>query len=1136
MARSLFLKFFTRFSCVFFFFFSQALEAAQVDWTGDANDHGVWNNPSNWNPLGPPSPTDTAFFSVTLSSNFPQSITAPLDVQIVQGLSLYGDSQGTLSMIALPSQLSISNVLSGPLITSVKGNNTIHGRVSVINPSHGLIEVSDGSLTFSGVAPTSDIQFGLEFYVTSLSIEGSGVLKINNSAAWRSGAFSDTSLTISGALEVGSLLSLGEFRNQPLTDPVYPVSLTMEGVSRLVIAVDSFTITNIPIILSGSMQTIETTTGVTATIWHPISESSLSKTLTKDGPGTLILKGVNTYSGGTTVSQGTLSITENGQLGNSSAILTIKGEGTLQAGKNLTLPSTRLINLEGTNASIDTNGYNVTISGSISGIGGHLTKTGKGTLVLTGANNYSKGTTVARGSLSGFTPSSLQGDIIINGGAEVIFDQTSSGTYDGVLSGLGSITKTGGATLTLSGASSYSGGTTVSNGVLSISSDNNLGSPSGNLTVDASAILEMTGTSCTLAQEREVVLNGGTGIVLVDDQASIFGKITGSGKLEKTGIGTLAITGSNTYSGGTLVSIGTLQGDTTGLHGAITVTLGTSLVFSQTGSGTYSGTLSGSGALGVALGDITMTGGGSLSGTTTIESGAQLRMNGSLASSFFTVNGGGILTGTGTVGQITNAGQVIPGSGGTGTLKVSGDYHPSSGEIVTNLNPTSTALLAVTGTATLTDGTSRIQLSPGFYGFTLNRTILTAENVIAPFKNIILDSRLRGSFGTLDGLIYHPQSIQLLAQVIQPFLDFPYANANERATGENLDAIILAGQDSEALIFTVNEMEGLRIEQINDALDQMHPAAQGALSELQVALGSQLLSSLHRLQRLPCFSEQSSRFWAQGFGNWLDLKKQGMQIGFDATTSGVVVGYDHQFLNFWTVGLAGAYSKTDLKWSLNRGYSSVKGGYGCLYTDFALGRFFLGSSGYIGKDFYATNRQIHFSTVDLQAESSPHGFDAGAQMMMAYFLGTPSFALYPYASLDYLYLETSSFEERGAGSLNLQVNAYESQTLRAAAGGTLRFSDRNRDDSFCIAPLISLGYVLEMPVHRDHYRAKFSGVTIPFRTRGWDMAWQLFNLKFGLEIAYKRFTLTGEYIADISPEGNTPYLNQRMNAQCRWAF
>ncbi len=104
----------------------------------------------------------------------------------------------------------------------------------------------------------------------------------------------------------------------------------------------------------------------------------------------------------------------------------------------------------------------LTISGRITGAGS-LTKLGAGTVILTGNNTYAGGTTVSAGTLQGNT-TSLKGSITND--AVVIFNQTGNGTYAGVMTGTGSLTKLGGARLTLTGANSYAGGTTVSAGRL----------------------------------------------------------------------------------------------------------------------------------------------------------------------------------------------------------------------------------------------------------------------------------------------------------------------------------------------------------------------------------------------------------------------------------------------------------------------------------------------------------------------------------------------------------------------------------------------------------------------------------------------------------------------------------------------
>jgi outer membrane autotransporter protein len=111
---------------------------------------------------------------------------------------------------------------------------------------------------------------------------------------------------------------------------------------------------------------------------------------------------------------------------------------------------------------INTAESNLTISGVISG-NSALTKNGSQTLKITGNNTYTGGTLVSAGTLSG-TTTGLQGAIETN--AVVNFDQNFKGTYAGVMSGTGSLIKSGGGVVLLSGNNSYSGGTTINSGVL----------------------------------------------------------------------------------------------------------------------------------------------------------------------------------------------------------------------------------------------------------------------------------------------------------------------------------------------------------------------------------------------------------------------------------------------------------------------------------------------------------------------------------------------------------------------------------------------------------------------------------------------------------------------------------------------
>ncbi|MCH2204092.1 MAG: autotransporter-associated beta strand repeat-containing protein, partial [Fuerstiella sp.] len=168
---------------------------------------------------------------------------------------------------------------------------------------------------------------------------------------------------------------------------------------------------------------------------------------------------------------------------------------------------------------------NSEISAQIYGLGS-LTKTGNGTLTLSGTNLYEGGTTIDDGILSISNDANLgnvAGGLTFNGGtlqttAGITSARTvtlNAGTIDtngfdselsGIITGVGGVTKIGLGTLTLSGTNDYTDGTTVNDGTLSISSDANLGNAAGGLTLDGATLL----TTAGITSARTVTLNAGT--------------------------------------------------------------------------------------------------------------------------------------------------------------------------------------------------------------------------------------------------------------------------------------------------------------------------------------------------------------------------------------------------------------------------------------------------------------------------------------------------------------------------------------------------------------------------------------------------------------------------------------------------
>ncbi|WP_306373315.1 autotransporter-associated beta strand repeat-containing protein [Brucella abortus] len=462
--------------------------------------------------------------------------------------------------------------------------------------------------------------------------------------------------------------------------------------------------------------------------------------LTKNGSGTLTLTADNTYTGGTVFAGGVVSVDKEVRLGGGD--LTFNG-GTLQVTGTGWTSTSRAVSLQagGGTFDIENAANNFAVTQGVAGAGG-LTKSGSGTLTLSGANSYTGATTVSAGTLvvandntgggtttvdvgaglqigTGGVSGSLAGDIVNNG--TLVVDRSNAFDLANVISGTGSLTKNGAGTLTLSGVNSYTGGTTVSAGTLAVRADNNLGDASGGLAINGGATLQLTDN---LTTARGVTLGAGTATITIDGgkTAQFSNKLTGSGTLAVSGSGTLILSAANDYSGNTTIASGsTLQlgdGSTDGRLAGNVANAGT-LTFHNKGGTTFAGEISGTGSLVQnGAGALTLSGDSQgFAGTTTVSSGSLL-VSGKLGGTV-TVNSGATLDGSGEIGGNTTVNGTLEGASGNG-LTFKGDLKLGSGSIINASfdHPGGARIFDVTGDIAL-DGTVNVSSfgtgGPGLY-------------------------------------------------------------------------------------------------------------------------------------------------------------------------------------------------------------------------------------------------------------------------------------------------------------------------------------------------------------------------------------------------------------------------------------
>ncbi|ECM7518507.1 fibronectin-binding autotransporter adhesin ShdA [Salmonella enterica] len=372
--------------------------------------------------------------------------------------------------------------------------------------------------------------------------------------------------------------------------------------------------------------------GSTFTVTSELDETTATSNwngskLTKQGDGTLILSNTGNDYGDTEIDGGILAAKDAAALGT--------GDVTIAESATLELSQGTLDN-------------NVTGEGQI-------VKSGSDELIVTGANDYSGGTTISGGTLTADHADSLGTGTIANNGVL----QVGEGELKNTLSGTGSLVKIGTGELTLNGDNDYSGGTTIDDGVLIADNADSLGTGA----VANNGVLQVG------EGELKNTLSGTGSLVKI-----------GTGSLVKIGTGELALNGDNDYSGGTTIDDGVLIADNADLLGTGAVANSGVL---KVGEGELENTLSGTGSLvKTGTGELTLSGDNDYSGGTTIDDGVLIADNADSLGTGAVANNGELQVGE---GELENT---LSGSGslvktGTGELTLNGDNSYSGGTTIT---------------------------------------------------------------------------------------------------------------------------------------------------------------------------------------------------------------------------------------------------------------------------------------------------------------------------------------------------------------------------------------------------------------------------------------------------------------------
>ncbi|MFZ9991695.1 MAG: autotransporter-associated beta strand repeat-containing protein [Opitutales bacterium] len=280
--------------------------------------------------------------------------------------------------------------------------------------------------------------------------------------------------------------------------------------------------------------------------------------VTKSGAGTWTLTGANTYTGATTVSAGTL-VAAAGALGGTAAInvtggaltavdfgatpaIAVGAAGTaVFSGAGLTAGAVTVDNVADDALHFSATTGTVTLT-SLGGAGKSRFAGNVSLGTLTGGTVTIAGATASVGTLSGGT---------INLGTTAL--TVDAGTFGGLLAGAnGSLIKATAGVLTLTGANTYGGGTSVNEGELIIQDAASLGTGAVAVAAGATLNLNNLGVSNVISVATGGIITGGPDVTAVSTSGStaVTTVLTGTGGLEKTDGGELTLTTPNFFTGG----------------------------------------------------------------------------------------------------------------------------------------------------------------------------------------------------------------------------------------------------------------------------------------------------------------------------------------------------------------------------------------------------------------------------------------------------------------------------------------------------------------------------------------------------------------------------------------------------------
>ena len=227
--------------------------------------------------------------------------------------------------------------------------------------------------------------------------------------------------------------------------------------------------------------------------------------------------------------------------------------------------------------------------------------------------------------------------------------------------------------------------------------------------------------------------------------------------------------------------------------------------------------------------------------------------------------------------------------------------------------------------------------------------------------------------------------------------------------------------------------------------------------------------------------------WLNALGQLGNQNTDNTHAGFDYNVGGLTLGFDHNFTDNVLAGVSLGYARTNLNLDQNLGNGDINSSVLSVYGSYFNEKGYVDGTLSYGSNRYANSRNIQISGSNGIASSYHDGRLLSGTVAGGYYFKVSDWTWEPYAALQYISLSEGSFDETGAGSVSLHVDARRTQYLDSDLG--LRFRRTLEKANGILVPQLSLAWNYNFNIDDSLITASFTGApNATFSVEGQDIA------------------------------------------------